>query len=130
MVIKILNNHSFSDLNNIFSANYPFLKLVFYKNPHKNHEGSLPDNQIEEHELIKDFSLSFVSNEIEISDSMTVAELEEKFKSYFGLNVQVFRKSGNIWLQTTTTDDWSLVKQNEQGEIMSIPNDNEGDVIA
>jgi hypothetical protein len=44
---------------------------------------------------------------------MKVGELEHAFNVKFGLSAQVFRKSGEIWLQTTTTDTWTLAKQNE-----------------
>jgi hypothetical protein len=27
----------------------------------------------------------------------------------------VFRKSGNLWLETTMTDDWTLQQQNDHG---------------
>ena len=37
------------------------------------------------------------------------------FKEIYDLNVQVFRRSGNIWLQTTATDHLSLSAQNEKG---------------
>ena len=42
---------------------------------------------------------------------MSVYELERSFKNLFGLNVQVSRKAGMIWLETTKTDKWSLQKQ-------------------
>lgn len=45
---------------------------------------------------------------------MTVSELEQHFADVYGLSVQVFRKSGEVWLETTTTDNWSLEKQNQE----------------
>lgn len=53
---------------------------------------------------------------VEILANMTVNELEQLFKTKFGLNIQIFRKSGNSWLETTVTDNWTLEKQNEEGE--------------
>ena len=47
---------------------------------------------------------------------MTVNELEQRFSDVYGLGVQVFRKSGNVWLETTVTDGWTLEQQNKQGE--------------
>ncbi len=54
-----------------------------------------------------------------ITPNMTVAELEQNFNDVYGLSVQVFRKSGNVWLETTATDDWTLKSQNEQGQELS-----------
>lgn len=45
---------------------------------------------------------------------MKVSELESVFTETFGLSVQVFRKLGNVWLQTTTTDNWTLAEQNQK----------------
>jgi hypothetical protein len=33
--------------------------------------------------------------------------------------VQVFRKSGNVWLETSATDAWSLKQQNQEGMDLS-----------
>jgi hypothetical protein len=46
---------------------------------------------------------------------MLVSELENLFEDKFKLSVQVFRKSGKSWLETTFTDGWSLKKQNQEG---------------
>jgi len=46
---------------------------------------------------------------------MTVAELEKMITEKYGMNVQVVRRSGNIWLETTMTDDWTLQQQNDHG---------------
>ena len=41
--------------------------------------------------------------------------LESEFEK-LGINIQLFRKSGNVWLQTTTTDHWSIAQQNKEAE--------------
>ncbi len=46
---------------------------------------------------------------------MKVRTLENVFYETYGLKVQVFRLSGNIWLQTTSTDEWTLHEQNRKG---------------
>jgi len=54
-----------------------------------------------------------------IIPDMTVADLEQQFTNIYGLKVQVYRKSGKVWLETTFTDGWSLQEQNIQGEQLS-----------
>jgi hypothetical protein len=49
---------------------------------------------------------------------MTVADLEFRLEKEYGLHIQVFRKSGNIWLETTATDNWTLDRQNQEGKIL------------
>ena len=53
---------------------------------------------------------------LELDPSMTVAAFEQKMQNEYGLPVQVFRKSGDVWLETVQTDHFSLAKQNEMGE--------------
>jgi hypothetical protein len=54
---------------------------------------------------------------------MTVQELERVFQEELGLFIQVFRRSGKVWLETTATDNWTLFKQNEEGQELSVRND-------
>ncbi|HTA81877.1 MAG TPA: hypothetical protein VK783_03020, partial [Bacteroidia bacterium] len=65
-----------------------------------------------------------------ILPKMRVVDLEQGIRDTFGLSIQVFRKSGNAWLETTTTVDWTLDEQNRIGEEMSKPEvENEGSKV-
>ena len=57
---------------------------------------------------------------LEIDDSMKVSDLENTLKDQYGLLAQVFRKSGNVWLETTMSDNWTLKQQNDHGHEISI----------
>ena len=102
-----------------FNLFYPFLKLDFYKKAN----GRL--GSFIRQKILKTIFLNVVGNgkegELEIADSMTVGQLEKSFYDRFGLTVQVSRKSGTIWLETTMTDSWSLKHQNEHGRELSTP---------
>lgn len=65
--------------------------------------------------------LTSIHNEFAVAftDQTTVQALEKQMEESFGLHVQVFRRSGNIWLETTVTDEWTLEFQNEQGRELS-----------
>lgn len=119
MIIEINKNRAIADLQYDFSRLYPFLKLDFYKNT----SGKL--GSIVKHKLNKTMLLNIAGNQkeggLEISDSMIVANLEKTFQNRFGLAVQVSRKSGAIWLETTMTDNWTLKQQNEHGRELSTP---------
>ena len=52
---------------------------------------------------------------LHIQEEMSVATLEQQFLEKYGLNAQVFRRSGNLWLQTSATDHWTLAEQNRKG---------------
>lgn len=60
------------------------------------------------------------SGEVSIHGNQKVSTLESNFHDTFGLNVQVFRKSANLWLQTTVTDEWTLSQQNETAKEFSL----------
>jgi len=59
------------------------------------------------------------SGSILITPGMTVCKLEQNFRDVYGLSVQIFRRSGKVWLETTVTDGWTLQEQNSQGEDLS-----------
>ncbi|NNV55688.1 hypothetical protein [Limnovirga soli] len=53
---------------------------------------------------------------IEIYEETTVAELVQQLTALFNLPTKVLRKSNNLWIETTLTDNWTLVKQNMAGK--------------
>ncbi len=71
-------------------------------------------NTLNNERAIGDVRKNNLSGTININGVMKVAELESAFSKTFGLAVQVFRKSGNVWLQTTATDEWTLAAQNQK----------------
>jgi len=64
---------------------------------------------------------TFASNcqHIDVSGGRTVAELENDFIHFFNLPIQVFRRAGTLWIETSLTHDWSLEQQNREGELFS-----------
>ena len=68
---------------------------------------------------IGDTQSAITDGYIEITGAMKVTDLEKIFKNQFSLVVQVFRKSGKIWLETTITDNWTLDQQNNHGSELS-----------
>ena len=115
MIMTINNQKTIIEIQEEFGIRFPFLKLGFFKNPHNVFEG----NSKREMVFKKKLTHLHKVGEIIINDEMTVAELEQKFREQFDLNVQVFRKHGKSWIETTVTDNWPLQKQNEEGKILS-----------
>lgn len=117
--LKVKKNRSIGELQEDFNTAFPFLKIEFYKKA--NGKAVLNNNQ----HLNKSVSLgkAGVSNEgtLKVADTMTVGELEHIFKEQFGADIQVSRKSGSLWLETTMTDNWTLLQQNEHGKELSTP---------
>jgi hypothetical protein len=119
MYLHIAPTLLISDIQHEFNKAFPFLKLEFFNNrsfsrPHFSSSQIIPGNK-----KIGDSQLGVKDDEIEIADEMKVIDLENLFKDKFKLAVQVFRKSGNLWLETTMTDNWTLQQQNNHGRELS-----------
>lgn len=117
--INVADTRKLEDLQADFNACFTFLKIEFFKSPHKIGEGSAKSLIYDKKRLVRDCRVRHVDGIIQIDENMTVNSLEEQFLKDFGLSVQVFRKSGNVWLETSATDSWSLRQQNDEGAELS-----------
>jgi len=119
MILKIAKNKTINDVCQEFNNAYPFLRFDFYKYS----TGKL--GSAVKQKLNKSVTLSNAGirreGEIEIIETMTVRELEQNLFNQFGLYVQVSRKSGSLWLETTISDNWILKQQNDHGRELSEP---------
>ena len=104
-----------------FSAKFPNLKLEFYKKEHEEGEGNPAREKIDDDLTIGEIRTIHNSGDLSINGNLKVSTLEHNFMEDYGLNVQVFRKSGGLWLQTTSTDSWTLSEQNTRGRETPAP---------
>lgn len=119
MTLLIQPDFSIKEVQSEFSKVFPYLKLEFFKKMHSPLEGTEKKHQLNPDEKLNSINKSLTSYSLHITENTTVTELEQKFQNELGLPVQIFRKSGNSWLETTITDAWSLSKQNDTGAYMS-----------
>jgi hypothetical protein len=120
MQLSIKSERLIADVQQDFSNAYPFLKIEFFRNGLKRQSRYPANLKIGNHARLKDaWVWKKDGGLVRLSDSMTVLELEEVLMDEFGLSVQVFRKSGNVWLETTMTDNWTLKQQNDHGREIS-----------
>lgn len=101
------------EIQSNFVDAYPHLDIRFYKKPHQEFHGSQKADEVTENELLGRLNPNIQNGQIDISQDVTVAELETAFEEAFGLHVQIFRKSGDTWLQTSVTDHWTLKHHQE-----------------
>ncbi|MEZ5043015.1 MAG: hypothetical protein R2828_24175 [Saprospiraceae bacterium] len=99
------------DIQQAFSEKFPNLKLEFYASPHRAGAGSSPEELLSPEAKIGAIRKVHQSGDLSINGHLKVKTLEKLFFDQYGLSVQVFRKSGDIWLQTTSTDEWTLTEQ-------------------
>jgi len=111
----ITANKTIQEIQKEFHSKFPGLKIEFYSSHHEAGEGSPIREQIDPSQQLSVLGTSSSEAEFTIKPEMSVADFEQAFYQQFGLNVQVFRKSGNLWMQTTSTDHWTLAEQNRKG---------------
>ena len=112
MHLHISSKLPISDVQKAFSSTFPYLKIEFFKNNSVHH--LLPDDH-----NIAEAQKKITEGSIEITGEMKVRDLEQALGKLFPLRAHIFRRSGNIWLETTMTDDWTLAQQNEHGREIS-----------
>ena len=123
MHLYISPNRLICDIQKEFNEAYPFLKIVFFKTKSFSRSDFMAHQIIPSKQKIGDGQQAIKDGDIEVTEEMKVSELEKIFKAQFNLSAQVFRKSGNLWLETTMTDDWTLQQQNDHGrEISTVRN--------
>jgi len=119
MKIQINDNRVIKEIQEEFNTHFPYLKIEFFSKPHKIGEGSSKKIIKNNDRTLNECRTIHKKGIITITAQMTVSDLEQKFNDIYGLSVQVFRKSGKLWLETTVTDGWTLEEQNVQGEALS-----------
>ncbi len=121
MKLVINNDVLIKTLQQEFNRGFPYLKIEFFSKKHKKGEGSQRKDLKKDNSKISDCRKSDNNGIITITGNEKVSEIEKIFQETFGLSVQIFRKSGRVWLETTSTDDWTLKKQNSQAEELRFP---------
>ncbi len=119
MHLTITPGRRISEVQHDFNTVFPFLKLEFFHSRSFSPTAFTAANRVSLDRKLGELQQPVPENEIEIGEDMIVKDLEKMFRDRFNLAVQVFRKSGNLWLETTMTDNWTLRQQNNHGEELS-----------
>jgi len=125
MYLEINGERMISDIQKDFGILFPFLKVEFFKNGHIRRDRYPIHKMIPATRPVKDaWHLKKETGQLEVNDIMTVVEFENALMDQFGLSAQVFRRSGNLWMETTITDNWTLKQQNDHGKEITVGKDN------
>jgi len=114
--LQISDSKQLKTIKSEFNSHFPHLKIEFFSEEHHQGEGSLRKAMYDDSLLLKDIRKNHTDGELSIDGHQKTVTFEASFLKHFGVNVQVFRKSGRIWLQTIMTDDWTLSAQEHKGE--------------
>lgn len=123
MYLEINGERSISDIQKDFCAVYPFLKIEFFRNGTIRRDRYPANKMIPATMLVKNaWHWKKDNGLLPLGDDMTVTDFENALMDQFGLSGQVFRRSGNLWLETTITDYWTLKQQNDHGREITVGN--------
>jgi hypothetical protein len=113
----ITNKTLIKDIQQEFNAHYPSLWIEFYTG-----SGGRTGTAASRSRVNADLALKRVSDpcspqatDIDIHKDRTVGEIKHDFLQKFGLQARLMRKTGNVWVGTSLTDDWTLERQNSEG---------------
>lgn len=115
----INDSKTIKEIQNEFNDKFPYLKIEFYKVVHQEGEGSPNSIQWKPNTPIRLIRYNHNSGDLSINGHLKVGTLEQKIEKQFGLHAQVFYQSGEVWLQTIRTDNWTLTEQNERAKSFS-----------
>lgn len=119
MELHIEDSKKIEEIRNQFTEHYPFLKLEFFYHSHSEGKGSPKSDMIIGDLTFGDIRNKHNEGDLIIKSAMNVNLVEQEFENKYGIHAQIFRKSGDLWLETSATDTWTLKEQNETGESMS-----------
>jgi hypothetical protein len=125
MKLIINDNRKIFALQKEFSKMFPYLKLEFFAKP--SHVGGVPSKKMIKHssKTLGECRAVHTSGLLTVTPETLVGELEQDFRDNFDLTVLVFRKSGSAWIETSSTDGWSLEHENKTGAEMAKPESQE-----
>jgi hypothetical protein len=112
----ITDSKTIEEIQAEFNGKFPSLKIEFYKEAHSAKEGSPDSIKWDSGNTIEAIRKVHNSGNFSIRQDQKISTLEANFVEQYGLNVQVFYKSGDLWLQTMATDEWTLKQQNDRAE--------------
>jgi len=115
MKLYVNQSSTLGEIQKDFRDMYPYLKLEFYKRIQTGNQEASSKDRLQANYLPGKINTGRVYAAIDISPQRSAGELESEILDILGVSAQVFRRSGNIWIQTTDTDKWSLRLQNEEG---------------
>jgi hypothetical protein len=121
MQITINKQTRIREVKEQFARLFPYLKLEFFLLRHGAGESSTFEQKISDHEYFTDQLQTVTTGVFNFTPSISVAAFEQRLQNEHGIPVQVFRKSGKIWLETVQTDKLSLEQQNKLGREASNP---------
>jgi hypothetical protein len=111
------------DIQKAFNDEYPHLKIEFFRRKHGMRQLSPKKERLDPFTTIPLSNGHAKTSSLDAGKEITVGAFEKECWEKTGVAVQVFRKSRNLWIETSLTDNWTLEKQNELAASFNHPDD-------
>ena len=95
-----------------FNRMYPYLRIQLATSGSE--KQGIAGYQGTDNDVLRSLARTLLLN-LKVNDDMKVRELETALIEALATRVQIFRKSGNFWIETKMTRDWTLKQQNDYG---------------
>ena len=113
MKIHFTPETTLRELQESFTEQYPNLKLGFFVDLNDDNQYSQDELIKNEHSTLRMVNPKIGYGAISVSPSTKVMDFETEAFIQLGVDVQVFRRSGKLWLATKQTDHKSFVELEE-----------------
>ena len=110
--MKITDDKTLHEMQDEFRSEFPFLKLEFFSHPQGVAKESASRYRLKPHLITGQVRTTHNCGYINLDPNLTTGALEQTFQNIFGLNIQVYRRSFGNWVQTWSSDTWTLKEQN------------------
>lgn len=119
---EIRDDQTIGEVQEMFHHLFPFLMIDFFeRNTHGLIKNKFSKPVLNRQKLLGEFRLDKIDGgDLVIAKDTRVKEFEQYIDSTYCLHAQIFRRSGNVWLETTVTNNWTLDEQNSQGEMITM----------
>lgn len=123
MLSLVLQPHTtLQHIRTAFHQVFPYLQLQFFNASHQPDHGNTRHQMITDHQLhLGDITTRAMDITFHINEHTTVLNLETMFEQELHAHIQVFTRSGNLWLETVHTDGYTLVQLNQKAELRNQP---------
>ena len=115
MQLSLTNQKKVKEVKEAFNRFFPYLKIEFFPGKHSVGSSSFLDERASPNTCLGTITRAMKEGIITIRPEDTVASVEQRFQREFGLPVQVFRQTKDIWIETSDTDTMTLAEQNDMG---------------
>ena len=105
-----------NEIKDWFSKSFPLLKIEIYNKEHHEGEGNAKSEEIKSNSKLSDLGYKGGQIEFVLFNDYSTNLAEHMFLTKLHINAQIFRLNKNTWIQTISTDNWTLTDQMKKAQ--------------